>query len=250
MKIKLISAALATLLLISAILMSSCDFAPFAEELLSNEAVSEILDKSGLSGILPDANNSFESKIEGRLYFHNGKDQAMLVSPDAGLICLYSEEEGVFEAFDTGDLVEVYCGAVMESYPAQTYISGITLIEDGDENSFTDEEKDELIMFYGSFLNEPVGNNSGSVGEGRIYFPEKRDKALLLDTYGGLTWLYVQDKAMFDGIDTGDFVRVNHGGVMLSYPGQTNISRITLISEGDESSLTDEELKMIERVLD
>ena len=250
MKIKLTSALLAMLILLSSVFMASCDLSRLAETLSDNDEIKDIIDKTGLSEILPDIGDEFESKIEGRIYFHNSKEQAMLVSCSGGLICLYSDEAGVFEGFDTGDLVEVWCGEIMESYPAQTYISRIKLLENGDENSFTDEEKDELIMFYGSFGNEFVGNNSGSAGEGRIYFPEKRDKALLLDNYGGLTWLYAQDKSIFDGIDTGDYVRVNHGGVMLSYPGQTNISRITLLSDGDESDFTDEEMKMIERVLD
>ncbi len=97
---------------------------------------------------------------------------------------------------------------------------------------------------------EIVDNDSGSVGEGRIYFHEGKAKALLLDEWGGLTWLYAKDPSIFEPFDTGDYVRVSHGGVMLSYPGQTNISRLALIEDGDESSFTEEELDMIERVLD
>ena len=43
-----------------------------------------------------------------------------------------------------GDYVRVGHGMVMESYPGQTYISKIALLEDGDINSFTDEEWSRL----------------------------------------------------------------------------------------------------------
>ncbi len=96
---------------------------------------------------------------------------------------------------------------------------------------------------------EIVDNDSGSVGEGRIYFYNTKTQALLLDKWGGLTWLYAKDPGIFEPFDTGDYVRVSHGGVMLSYPGQTNISRLALIEDGDESSFTEEELERIALVV-
>lgn len=97
---------------------------------------------------------------------------------------------------------------------------------------------------------EIVDNDSGSVGEGRIYFHEDKTKALLLDEFGGLTWLYAKDPSIFEPFDTGDYVRVSHGGVMLSYPGQTNISRLALIKDGNKSDFTEEELERIALVVD
>lgn len=97
---------------------------------------------------------------------------------------------------------------------------------------------------------EIVDNDSGSVGEGRIYFHENKTKALLLDKFGGLTWLYAKDPSIFEPFDTGDYVRVSHGGVMLSYPGQTNISRLALVKDGDVSDFTEKEMKLIDQVMD
>ncbi len=85
--------------------------------------------------------------------------------------------------------------------------------------------------------------DSGMVSEGRLYFQGTKTKteALLVDTRGSLTWLYCDDKSIFEDFDTGDFVRVGHGAIMESYPGQTYISQMALIKDGDVSSFTDEE---------
>ncbi|MBQ8408247.1 MAG: hypothetical protein IJY39_05225 [Clostridia bacterium] len=79
---------------------------------------------------------------EGRLYCHG--DRALLIDSQGSLIWLYSDIEGIFEPFDTGDYVRVGHGMVMESYPAQAYISQIALIENGDKSSLTDEEWERL----------------------------------------------------------------------------------------------------------
>ncbi len=245
MKIKLTIVLLATLIMICSVFMASCDidyYLSYAEKLL---------DRAGVSDLIPDlGGEDNESQIKGRLYFHNGKETAMLVDSTGGLVSLYSEKKGIFDDFSTGDLVTVYCGAIMESYPAQTYISKIVLIEDGDEDSFTEEEKDRIAGVYGELEEGYVGNNSGNVSEGRLYFSENRDKVLLVSKEYGPNWLYAQNKSLYDGFDTGDYVKVDHGAVMLSYPGQTNISGLTLIEDGDVSDFTEEELKMIEQVMD
>lgn len=245
MKLKMTAVLLAALMLICSVFMASCDLETYVSY------TKNIVDRFGVSDLFPDfGDEDHESRIEGRIYFHDSKEQAMLVDSTGGLICLYAKEDGIFEGFDTGDLVAVHCGAIMESYPAQTYISKITLIEDGNEDSFTDEEKERIAEVYGGFGEGSVGNNSGNISEGRLYFSKNREKALLVSEEFGLNWLLVRDTSMFDGFDTGDYVRVNHGAVMMSYPGQTNISKLTLIDDGSVSDFTDEELKMIERVLD
>ena len=91
-----------------------------------------------------DGNGNAGMVSEGRLYFHHSKSEALLVDSTGSLMWLYSDVEGIFEPFDTGDYVRVGHGMVMESYPAQTYISQIALIEDGDVYSFTDEEWERL----------------------------------------------------------------------------------------------------------
>ena len=86
-------------------------------------------------------------------------------------------------------------------------------------------------------------SDEGMVSEGRLYFnSDSKTSALLVDTRGSLIWLYSFDnKEIFTSFDTGDFVRVGHGMIMETYPGQTYISRIALIEDGDIYSFTDEE---------
>ncbi len=240
MKTKLLVVALTALMLVSAVSMSSCDIASYAQTLLDRIGVGDIL----------ELDEDYGSTVTGKLYFHNGKDSAMLVESNGRLIRLYSKKQGIFDGFDTGDTVEVICGAMMESYPEQTYISKIKLIRDGDESAFTEEERERIAEVYGGFGEGSVGNNSGNISEGRLYFSKNRDKAPLISEKYGPNWLYAADKSMFDGFDNGDYVEVNHGAVMLSYPGQTNISKITLIEDGDESDFTEEELALIERVME
>ena len=81
---------------------------------------------------------------QGRLYFSGTKNTALLVEQSGRLIWLYSEQEKAFEGFDSGDLVKVEHGICMESYPEQTYVTSVELIEDGDLQSFTDEEWERL----------------------------------------------------------------------------------------------------------
>ena len=94
----------------------------------------------------PDGSCDSDSGMvsEGRLYFHYTKNEALLVGEGGNLTWLYSEKSGAFDGFDTGDLVRVGHGYVMESYPGQTYISAIALVEDGNVYSFTDEEWESL----------------------------------------------------------------------------------------------------------
>ena len=98
---------------------------------------------------------------------------------------------------------------------------------------------------------------SGGVAEqeegktsGRLYFGKDKNGALLMDDNGVLMWIYPTEAGMLDSYDTGDRVTVTHGPVMLSYPGQTNMSGITLISDGDGSVFTEEELEEIATVID
>ena len=87
----------------------------------------------------------FEMVSEGRVYFHfDQKSNALLVDSKGSLLWLYSNEEGFFDDYDTGDYVRVGHGLVMESYPGQTYAEKIVLLEDGDISSFTDEEWERL----------------------------------------------------------------------------------------------------------
>ena len=102
-------------------------------------AEEKVDDISGLGGQLIS---------EGRLYFHNSKKSALLVTSDGGFMWLHSREDNFFEGFDSGDYVKVGHGAVMESYPEQTYVEGIILIEDGDIYSFTDEEWEGFAWIF------------------------------------------------------------------------------------------------------
>ena len=85
---------------------------------------------------------------------------------------------------------------------------------------------------------------------GRLYFGKDKSQALLIDNNGILIWLYPTQSGMFDSYGTGDTVTVVHGPVALSLPGQTSVSHISLISDGDESLFTEEELAEIMKVIE
>ena len=98
---------------------------------------------------------------------------------------------------------------------------------------------------------ESVEMTEGGVEtSGRLYFGKDKSRALLIDDNGILIWLYPVKDGIFDDYDTGDRVSVIHGPVALSLPGQTNVSGISLISDGDESVFTEEELEEIMKVID
>ena len=88
-------------------------------------------------------------------------------------------------------------------------------------------------------------NDSGMVSEGRLYFSGTKSQALLVGENGTLTWLYCEENGVFDDFVTGDLVRVAHGYIMESWPGQTYISQIALIEEGDIYSFSDLQWEML-----
>ena len=101
-----------------------------------------------------------------------------------------------------------------------------------------------------SLTNHIVKNekNAGNQSKGRLYFHKSQNSALLVDTEGSLTWLYAETEGFFSGFDSGDLVLVEHGYVAESYPGQTYVSEIELIENGDISSFTDEEWNRLSAV--
>lgn len=82
---------------------------------------------------------------EGRLYYH---DTGVLLLKSNGSLMWLNEKEGVdlLCHFATGDYVRVAHGEVMESYPEQTYITRMALIENGSSSSITDEERERLAQ--------------------------------------------------------------------------------------------------------
>lgn len=116
--------------------------------------------------------------------------------------------------------------------------------------------RDKVTFPTGTWSAEDITENPdydgngdlGMVSEGRLYFHISKTEALLVDSKGSLTWLYSDNKEIFAPFDTGDYVRVGHGMIMESYPGQTYISQIALIEDGDISSFTDEEWERLSGV--
>lgn len=92
-----------------------------------------------------------EFEAEGRLYFGKDKSQALLVDDNGIPGWIYPSADGMLEKFNTGDRVKVMHGGVMLSYPSQTYITSISLITDGDESVFREEELKEIMKVIGGF---------------------------------------------------------------------------------------------------
>lgn len=87
---------------------------------------------------------------------------------------------------------------------------------------------------------------SGGVMEGRLFFRSYTDKALLVGD--SLTWLYSKDSEVFAPFNSGDYVKVSHGMVYYTYPGQTYISKIALVEDGDLASFTPQEWEWLSEV--
>lgn len=87
---------------------------------------------------------------------------------------------------------------------------------------------------------------SGGVMEGRLFFRSYTDKALLVGD--SLTWLYSNDPEAFAPFNSGDYVKVSHGMVYYTYPGQTYISKIALVEDGDLASFTPQEWEWLSEV--
>ena len=120
-------------------------------------------------------------------------------------------------------------------------------------NAVNDEENiggDQLSQDKVTFEpDEEFAGNFEMVSEGRVYFhSEQKREALLVDSRGSLLWLYSDEEGFFDDLDTGDYVRVAHGMVMETYPGQTYAEKIVLLDDGDINSFTDEEWKRLNEV--
>lgn len=88
---------------------------------------------------------------------------------------------------------------------------------------------------------DPDDYNSEMFSEGRLYFHVSKSEALLVDSTGSLMWIYSRTDGFFDAFESGDYVKIEHGYVMESYPGQTYAESIILIEDGDIYSFTDEE---------
>lgn len=104
-----------------------------------------------------------------------------------------------------------------------------------------DREIKDAIKVVEKAVQEPDEYNSGMFSEGRLYFHISKSEALLVESKGSLMWIYSETDGFFDGFDSGDYVKVEHGFIMESYPGQTYASVIELIEDGDIYSFTDEE---------
>jgi hypothetical protein len=142
---------------------------------------------------LPEKDSGMFS--EGRLYFHVFKSEALLVDSKGSLIWIYSEIDGFFEGFDSGDYVKIEHGFVMESYPMQTYASNIELIEDGDIYSFTDEEWERLSWVF----SEPPVRDSADISE---YLTEENGKQyLILPISRSKVYIWDQYKSQLSNID-------------------------------------------------
>ena len=55
-----------------------------------------------------------------------------------------SDGKDLFESLTTGDLIKIRCGAVMESYPAQTNVSYVEKIADGSIDDIPESVIDSL----------------------------------------------------------------------------------------------------------
>ena len=100
-----------------------------------------------------------------------------------------------------------------------------------------------------SYAEESAMGEIMSVSEGYILPCTNGMYLLINDTVGAVTLSSENnDNSIFDDFTGGDVVRVTHGIILESYPGQTTISSIEKISEGELSDIPDDTLKQLEEL--
>ena len=123
----------------------------------------------------------------------------------------------------------------------------------GEANSSIQNKEESASEISDETTSESAsGNFDQMTVEGRLYFPKTGRvgmEALLVDSTGNLLWVYAKYEGFYDGFNSGDYVKISHGPVMQSYPGQTYAESIVLIENGDVYSFTDEEWERLSIVL-
>ena len=109
--------------------------------------------------------------------------------------------------------------------------------------------KDNFEESADASANSVAGLVGDMIIEGRLYFHGSRNSALIVRSDGGILWLHADSEDFFKDLDSGDYVKVGHGPVMTSYPGQTHAESIALIKDGDIYSFTDEEWESLKWIL-
>ncbi len=77
-------------------------------------------------------------------YFLEGKTGTPLIIVDDSPIVMSQHpdiqtEKAMFDDFTDGDLIHIYCDAIMESYPGQTNVYGVMFLEDGDIENINED---------------------------------------------------------------------------------------------------------------
>lgn len=82
--------------------------------------------------------------------------EGLCIVEKGGKVLIYSEKQGViqlsngtgnskiFSNLSTGDKISIKCGLIAETYPAQTIISSLELVEEGDAKDIPQDVVDSL----------------------------------------------------------------------------------------------------------
>lgn len=84
-------------------------------------------------------------EMEGRL-LKSGSDNQLILSEHAGATSMWNQtgDEEIFDDLSSGDLIHVTISEIAESYPGQTTLYHLELIEEGTEEDLPQDELDTL----------------------------------------------------------------------------------------------------------
>lgn len=81
--------------------------------------------------------------VEGR--YLRGKQADLIVSGEWNVTSMSAADETVsFEGLDDGDLIRIYVGVILETWPGQTTVYAVEKMEDGDIDDISAELLEEL----------------------------------------------------------------------------------------------------------
>lgn len=96
------------------------------------------------ANISSDDDSTKQMNLEGLCLV---SEQSYLILTDSGeIIVMYNKtgDENIFSELSSGDRISISCGYIRESFPAQTDISRLELIKEGEFKDIPEEKLDTL----------------------------------------------------------------------------------------------------------